>query len=129
MRFVRLIDALAMTLLFAASISGLVDLVTKVTQPEGAGQYSVVIAQLGYVLLGVVVMWGWRKRRTWLAPAAWAWGIALTYTGAAGSRFYGHAEWEAVWASLLAGGIIAAVTVYWITQRNVLAPMAPPRNG
>ncbi|MCC6319291.1 MAG: hypothetical protein IT361_16580 [Gemmatimonadaceae bacterium] len=129
MRFVRLVDALAMTLLFAGSIAGLVNLVTAEPRPSGTGQWSVFWAQLAYVVLGPIILWGWRKRRPWLAPFAWGWGLTLTYTGAAATRFYGGQDLRAVFASLLAGGIIAAVTVFWITRRNVLAPMPPSERG
>jgi hypothetical protein len=128
MRLVRLIDALAMTLLFASAIAGAVAAVDNGTHTVGRGQWSVLLAQIAYCILGVVVMWGWRKRRRWLTPVAWAWAIALTWAGGAAARFYGDAEWSVAGAAFLAGGIIAAVTVWWITQRNVLAPLPPTRN-
>ncbi|MBC7896004.1 MAG: hypothetical protein H7066_11375 [Cytophagaceae bacterium] len=127
MRFVRLIDALAMTLLFAATIAGAVGLVSNTTRPVGPGQWSVQGAQLAYCLLSLLVMWGWRKRRGWIGPVAWAWAVTFTWAGAAASKFYGNAPWSAVGAAFLAGGIIAAVTVWWITQRNLLAPLPPTR--
>ena len=127
MRLVRLIDALALTLLFAATIGGATALVTTTERPVGPGQWSVQVAQIAYCLLSLFVMWGWRKRRPWVAPVAWAWAVALTWSGGAASKFYGNAPWSTVGAAYLAGGIIAAVTVWWITQRNVLAPMPPSR--
>ena len=129
MKLVRLVDALAMTLLFIATLAGLVNLVQDATPPVNAGQWSVIGAQVMYCVLGPVVILAWRKRRTWLSPVAWAWAFALTWSGGAAARFYGGADWRAAGAAFLAGGIIAAVTVWWITQRNVLAPMSPRHNG
>jgi hypothetical protein len=112
-------DAAAVIVMAATIVAGAFNSRAIMANVRGLtiGQSVVGVAQAVFVMAGVVVLVGWRRRAVWMAPAAIAWSAGILVAGTMAPSVFGGASWTAGAGAALGMIVIIAPVVFRVYRR------------